>query len=84
MNSQDEIYQKIVSVLEELFEIDAQQISTQSRLYEDLDLDSIDAVDLIIELKKGTGKKIQPEDFKSIRNVQDVIDAVLKLLNNGQ
>jgi len=84
MNRQDEIYQKIVSVLEELFEIDAQQISTQSRLYEDLDLDSIDAVDLIIELKKLTGKKIQPDDFKSIRNVQDVIDAVLKLLNNGQ
>ena len=83
MNSQDEIYQKIVSVLEELFEIDARQISTQSRLYEDLDLDSIDAVDLIIELKKLTGKKIQPNDFKSIRNVQDVIDAVLKLLNNG-
>ena len=83
MNSQDEIYQKIVSVLEELFEIDARQISTQSRLYEDLDLDSIDAVDLIIELKKLTGKKIQPNDFKSIRTVQDVIDAVLKLLNNG-
>lgn len=80
MNNQDEIYQKIVSVLEELFEIDARQISTQSRLYEDLDLDSIDAVDLVIELKKLTGKKIQPNDFKSVRNVQDVIDAVLKLL----
>ena len=83
MNSEEEIYQKIVSVLGELFEIDAQQISPQARLYEELDLDSIDAVDLIVELKNITGKKIQPEDFKAVRTVQDVVDAVVKLLNNG-
>ena len=83
MNSEEDIYQKIVSVLEELFEINAQQISLQARLYEDLDLDSIDAVDLIIELKNITGKKIQPDNFKSVRTVQDVVDAVIKLLNDG-
>ena len=83
MNSEEEIYQKIVSVLGELFEIDAQQISPQARLYEELDLDSIDAVDLNVELKNITGKKIQPEDFKAVRTVQDVVDAVVKLLNNG-
>jgi acyl carrier protein len=83
MNSQEEIYAKIVTVLEELFEIDAQQVSPQARLYEDLDIDSIDAVDLVVELKKITGKKIQPDDFKSVRSVQDVVDAVTKLLNDG-
>ncbi len=82
MNRQDEIYQKVVSALEELFEIDAQQVSPQSRLYEDLDIDSIDAVDLVVELKSITGKKVGPEDFKSVRSVQDVVDAVLKLPNN--
>jgi len=83
MYSREEIYQKIVSALEQLFEIKAQQISLQSRLYEDLDLDSIDAVDLLIELKKITGKKIRPDDFKSVRTVQDVVETVIKLLNEG-
>ncbi len=83
MNSQEEIYQQVVSTLEELFEIDPEQVSPQARLYEDLDIDSIDAVDLVIELKSLTGKKIQPEDFKSVRSVQDVVDAIAELLNKG-
>ena len=83
MDSQQEIYEKVVSVLEELFEIDAQQVSPQARLYEDLDIDSIDAVDLVVELKNITGKKVRPDDFKSVRSVQDVVDAVTKLLNDG-
>ncbi len=82
MNRHDEIYQKVVSVLEELFGIDARQVSPEARLYEDLDIDSIDAVDLVVELKKITGKKVEPEDFKSVRSVQDVVDAVLKLPDN--
>lgn len=83
MQSQEEIYQKITEVLEDLFEIDPQQISLESHLYEDLDIDSIDAVDLVVELKKITGKKIGPDDFKSVRTVQDVVEAVVNLLNDG-
>lgn len=83
MQNQEEIYQKITSVLEDLFEIDPRQVSLESHLYTDLDIDSIDAVDLVVELKKITGKKIKPDDFKSVRTVQDVVDAVVKLLNDG-
>jgi acyl carrier protein len=83
MNNQEEIYQRIVSVLEDLFEIDPQQVSPQSHLYEDLDIDSIDAVDLVVELKKITGKKLQPDEFKSVRSVQDVVEAISRLLNDG-
>lgn len=81
MKNQDEIYQKVASVLEDLFEIDPAQISPQARLYEDLDIDSIDAVDLVVELKKITGKKIQADDFKAVRSVQDIVEAVAKLLH---
>jgi len=81
MNSQEEIYQKIVSLLEEMFEIDPQDVKPDANLYQDLDIDSIDAVDLVVELKKMTGKKIQPEDFKSVRTVQDVVEQVEKLLS---
>lgn len=81
MNDQEEIFRKIVQVLEDLFEVDPRQVTPEARLYEDLDIDSIDAVDLMVELKKITGKKMRPDDFKAVRSVQDVIDAVSKLLN---
>ena len=83
MNNKEEIYLKVVSIFKELFEIEAQQITLEANLYQDLDIDSIDAVDLMVELKKMTGKKIQPEEFKSVRTVQDVVDQIYKLLNEA-
>ena len=80
MNNPAEIFDQLVLELERLFDIDPEQVSLQSRLYEDLDIDSIDAVDLVVQLKKITGKKLQPEVFKSVRNVQDVVDAISRLL----
>ena len=80
MNSTEEIHQRLQLVMQELFELDPQQVTLQARLYEDLDIDSIDAVDLVVELKKITGKKLQQEDFKSVRTVQDVVDATSRLL----
>ena len=82
MSSKEQIYLKVVSVLEELFEIDPEQISADAHLYQDLDIDSIDAVDLMVELKKLTGKKIQPDDFKAVRTVEDVVNAVDTLIND--
>ena len=83
MNNKEDIYLKVVSIFEELFEIEAQKITLEANLYQDLDIDSIDAIDLVVELKNMTGKKIQPEEFRSVRTVQDVVDQVYKLLNDG-
>ncbi|EMN1411298.1 acyl carrier protein [Enterobacter cloacae] len=80
MNEQETIYQEVCGLLIKLFEIDPQDITPEARLYEDLELDSIDAVDMIVHLQKKTGKKIKPETFKSVRTVQDVVDAVEQLL----
>ena len=80
INNQQEIFNKIASILEELFEIPAENIKLSSNLYLDLDIDSIDAVDLIVELKKMTGKKIKPEDFKAVRTVQDIVTEIEKLM----
>ena len=60
-----------------------QDIKPEARLYEDLELDSIDAVDMIVHLQKKTGKKIKPEEFKAVRTVQDVVEAVERLLQEG-
>ncbi|MCK6838556.1 acyl carrier protein [Enterobacter asburiae] len=80
MTEQETIYQEVCGLLTRLFEIDPQDIKPEARLYEDLELDSIDAVDMIVHLQKKTGKKIKPETFKSVRTVQDVVDAVEQLL----
>ncbi|CNI20690.1 acyl carrier protein [Yersinia aldovae] len=76
-----EIYQQVTLLLVKLFEINEAAIKPESRLYEELELDSIDAVDLVVHLQKTTGKKIMPEMFKSVRTVQDIVDAVDNLLN---
>lgn len=84
MTTRDEIYQRLVEVLSDLFEIDPDDVTLDSHLYQDLDIDSIDAVDLVVEIKKITGQKLKPEDFKSVRTVSDVVDAVSELMQNQQ
>ncbi len=82
MKSKQEIEEKVKEVLVELFELDESDVTPDANLYEELDIDSIDAVDLVVELKKITGKKIQPEEFKNVRTVNDIVIAVEELLNS--
>jgi len=68
-------------VMAELFEVEPSDVVLEARLYEDLDIDSIDAVDLIVKLKNLTDKKIQPAKFKHVRTVGDVVEAIYELAN---
>lgn len=74
--SHDEIFAHVKALLVELFEVDAAKITLEAQLYQDLEVDSIDAIDLILRLKDYTGKKVKPEDFKHVRSVGDVVNAV--------
>ncbi len=80
MRSRGEILDALRSVMAELFEIPPGKILPESHLYTDLDIDSIDAVDLVVKLREITGKKVRPEDFRQVRTIDDVIDAVEKML----
>jgi acyl carrier protein len=80
MLSREDIFEKLRSYLEELTEIPMEKIKGESCLYEDLDLDSIDAVDLVVRLQNLTGMKIPPTTFKAVRTVDDVVDCVHSLL----
>ncbi|WP_394202382.1 acyl carrier protein [Shewanella waksmanii] len=82
MQNREEILAKLTDILVDDFEIDADDISLQASLYQELDLDSIDAVDLVIKLQQMTGKKIQPEEFKAVRTVEDVVNAIEGLINS--
>lgn len=83
IKSRDDILTHLRAVLVELFELKPEQIVPESRLYEDLDIDSIDAVDLILKLKDLTGRKIQPQTFKHVRTVGDIVEAIYGLMNEA-
>jgi len=82
MHTKESIYEHLQNIMVELFEIEADLVRPDAKLYEDLDIDSIDAVDMIIKLKELTGKKMQPAEFKNVRTMQDVVDVVYTLLNS--
>ena len=75
-----QILARLREVLSDTFEIDPERVTPEADLYRDLDLDSIDAVDLAIKLQEMTGKRIRPDEFKSVRTVRDVLQAVDRLL----
>lgn len=81
MADKNAIFEHVASTLAELFDLERSDITLKSHLGEDLDIDSIDAIDLVVELKKYVGKKISPEDFKSVRTVEDVVNAVADLMD---
>lgn len=74
--SKEQLQQWVIDLLAEMFELDKAQLTADSNLYSDLDIDSIDAVDLAVKLKQLTGKRLQPEVFKIIRTIGDVVDAL--------
>jgi acyl carrier protein len=81
MQTHDEVFAILHAALIELFELDSEQITLEANLYEDLEIDSIDAVDLIDHIKRQTGKRIAAEEFKAVRTVGDVVAAVLLVVN---
>ncbi|RLV60522.1 acyl carrier protein [Parashewanella curva] len=76
MQNREQMLQKLTEILVDEFEIEANDIHLEANLYQDLDLDSIDAVDLVIKLQQLTGKKIKPEEFKNVRTISDVLDSL--------
>lgn len=81
MISEKEVEQKIIDILVNDFEVERAALKPETNLFTELDLDSIDAVDLVVRLQQETGKKVNPEDFRQIRTLGDVTQAVLKLVN---
>ena len=77
--NRDELFVWVADLLAEMFELDRAALTPASNLYADLDIDSIDAVDLAVKLKQMTGKRLQPEVFKTIRTIEDVVNALVGL-----
>ncbi|MEO8062550.1 MAG: acyl carrier protein [Pseudomonadota bacterium] len=82
MQSTQEIFEQLRKVLSELFEIEPSQVTLEAHLYNDLEIDSIDTIDLILRLKELTGRKIQPDQFRHVRTVGDAVNAIHALVQN--
>ena len=80
MQTRDDIFNTLRDALVELFELEPTRVTLDANLYQDLEIDSIDAVDLIDHIKRQTGKKIAAEEFKAVRTVNDVVEAVYRLV----
>ena len=77
--TKEEIFAKIQDVLESEFEVEKSSFTLESKLFEDLDLDSIDAVDLVVKMKPYINGNIDPEMFKSAKTIQNVVDILAPL-----
>ena len=79
--TEEDIQKKVTEILVTDFECDPAKLTPEVNLFTDLDLDSIDAVDLVVRLQQETGKKVDPQDFRQIRTLKDVVAAVSRLVN---
>ena len=80
-NGAQPIYEMIRSTLVELFRLDPTRITPDARLADDLEIDSIDAVDLVEHVRRATGRKISAEEFRSVRTVADLTQAIERLVH---
>jgi len=80
--TQEEVYDKIKEVLVEEFEVESNMISPDANLFTDLELDSLDAIDLMVTLDKELGIEIKTEEMQEMRTIKDVCDFVLSTAGN--
>jgi acyl carrier protein len=79
MHSHDDIFNRIRTTLVELFQLKPADVTPEARLFEDLEIDSIDVVDLMDEVQRFTGRKVTAEDFRSVRTVGDLVAVMERL-----
>ena len=81
--TRDELFAAIKETLCVQFEIPEERITLDANLVEDLDLDSIDAIDLVVRMREVTGVRLVPESFKSVRTICDVVDALERAISTN-
>ena len=75
-----ELEQKTREMMAEMFELKMEQLKPETRLFEELNLDSIDAVDLVVKVQEITGRRVDQADLRRVRTVKDVVDMVEQYL----
>lgn len=71
--------ERIVKVISEELRIDKDKIVPEANVFEDLNFDSLDSVQVILEIEKEFDIETTDEEIDSIQTVQDIIDLVENL-----
>ena len=79
--TRDEINKMVIDVLREAFDLSEEALIPNAKLYEDLDLDSLDAIDLAVKLKDDMGVTLNEEEMRSLIEFSDLVDLMEKKLN---
>jgi acyl carrier protein len=79
-----EIYQRVSGFIIEHFELEPDRVKPDTKFFEDLGLDSIDAVELVIDLEELTGARIEESDLRSIVTIDDIVDVVVRRGSAGK
>ena len=74
--NQHEIFHKVSESMVEMFHLESKNVTLEARLVEDLDLDSIDAIDMAVRIEEKTGLALSGEDLHSIQTIQDAVDLI--------
>ena len=83
MMNDEEIRQQINEVIAEEFELDPAQLVPEATLYDDLGLDSLDAVDMVVAMEKSFGVKLANEEaIKAVRTMDDLCNLLINLKND--
>ena len=78
--TREQITGLVRDTLVELFELDPARVVPEARFDDDLEIDSIDAVDLVEHLSRTFTKKVAPREFRGVRTVKDLIDLIERSL----
>jgi acyl carrier protein len=81
--SKEAILSRVIELMAESFEMDPAEILPTAHLFDDLDLDSIDAIDLVVGLEEETGLQVSEDELRELRLVQDIVDLVHRKLEGG-
>jgi acyl carrier protein len=76
MQSKDEVLRWVMDALKNEFQLREEDLHPGAHLIDDLDLDSIDAVDLAVTVDRDLGLSLTEGELKSIQTVQDVVDLI--------
>lgn len=76
MKSKDEILSIVRDILVREFEFEPDAIKLESHLVDELDLDSIDAIDLAVRLEQKSGHAFDEEELRALQTVGDIVDLV--------
>jgi acyl carrier protein len=75
-HSKQEVFDHIKKVMIDLFETEEEKLVPEANMHEDLDIDSIDTIDLLIELKKFVGKDIDADAFIDAKTLGEVAEII--------